>query len=80
MSKHLLYLRRSWIGTNASQMLTAVGNKQLDSYLFLRKKVVDQIHEFDAELGLAPFLNDVKKCECCESMTLNKSLKKSDLV
>ena len=66
-------LRRIWIGDNAGQMLTAVGNKQIAEYLSLRKKVVEQILEFDAELGVPPFSCDVKKCNWCEEMTLTKS-------
>ena len=75
MSKQLLYLRRIWIGDNANQMLTAVCNKQLDSYLILRKKVTDQIAAFDEEMRVTPLVSPacvVKRCEWCESMTLNK--------
>ncbi len=51
-------LRRIWIGDNAGQMLTAVGHKQIAQYLSLRKKVVEQILEFDAELGVPSLKSD----------------------
>ena len=72
-------LRRIWIGDNANQMLTAVGNKQIDAYLILRKKVTEQIKIFDAELGLPSFSCDVKRCNWCEEMTLNTTSAKRDL-
>jgi hypothetical protein len=67
-------LRRIWIGDNASQMLTAVCNKQTAQYLSLRKKVVDQILEFDEELKVTPLVFPVpiiKRCDWCDGMTLN---------
>jgi hypothetical protein len=64
-------LRRIWIGDNAGQMLTAVGNKQIAEYLSLRKKVVEQILEFDAELGVPPFSCDVKGKRLPNEVTLN---------
>ena len=67
-------LRRIWIGDNAGQMLTAVGNKQIAQYLSLRKKVVDQILEFDEELKVPPLVSQVpiiKRCDWCDGMTLN---------
>jgi hypothetical protein len=75
VSKHILNLRRTWIGDNAHQMLTAVTNNHVESYLILRKKVLDQINEFDEELKVIPLVsnvNKINKCEWCESMTLNK--------
>lgn len=67
-------LRRIWIGDNANQMLTAVGNKQIDAYLSLRKKVVEQIQAFDEELKVTPLVSPaaiINRCDWCDGMTLN---------
>lgn len=52
VSKHLLNLRRTFVGGNAQGMLNAVVAKNVDSYLRNRKEVLDQIKAFDEELNI----------------------------
>jgi hypothetical protein len=75
VSKHLLNLRRTWIGGNAEGMLKAVTTKNVDSYLRNRKEVLEQIKAFDEELKVTPLVRvayDEKQCAWCDNTTLNK--------
>jgi len=75
VSKHLLNLRRTWIGGNAQGMLNAVVAKNVESYLRNRKEVLDQIKAFDEELNITPLVlrnNEQKQCAWCDDTILSK--------
>lgn len=62
VSKHLLNLRRTWIGGNAQGMLKAATTKNVESYLRNRKEVLDQIKAFDEELNINLERNICSEC------------------
>ena len=75
VSKHLLNLRRTWIGGNAEGMLKAVTTKNVESYLRNRKEVLDQIKAFDEELNITPLVprnNEQKQCAWCDDTIQSK--------